>query len=116
MAVMQKASVFGALLFSVCWGCDTANNTRYKEWSDYGGSPDHSKYVDYKQITRENVNQLEVAFVYPSGDNVNYRFNPVIVDGVMYVLAKNNSLVAINAATGEELWIHANLRGIIQRG
>src|SRR5258705_391730 len=34
----------------------------------------------------------------------------------MYVLAKNNSLVAIDATTGKELWIHANLRGIIQRG
>ena len=34
----------------------------------------------------------------------------------MYVLAKNNSLVALNATTGEEIWIHANLRGIARRG
>ena len=34
----------------------------------------------------------------------------------MYVLAKNNSLVALNATTGEELWIHANLSGITRRG
>lgn len=34
----------------------------------------------------------------------------------MYVLAKNNSLIALNATTGEEIWIHANLRGIARRG
>ncbi len=113
---MHKTAVFGALFFTVCGACDSDRATRYKEWNDYGGGPDHSKYVDYRQITRENVSELEVAFVYPTGDNVNYRFNPVIVDGVMYVLAKNSSLVAIDATTGEELWIHANLRGIIQRG
>ena len=34
----------------------------------------------------------------------------------MYVLAKNSSLVALNAETGKEIWIHANLRGITGRG
>ena len=34
-------------------------------------------------------------------------FNPLIVDGMMYVLAKNNSIVALDAATGKEIWTHA---------
>ena len=34
----------------------------------------------------------------------------------MYVLAKNSSLVAIDVITRKELWIHANLRGITNRG
>ena len=34
----------------------------------------------------------------------------------MYVLAKNSSLVAIDVNTHKELWIHANLRGITNRG
>ena len=34
----------------------------------------------------------------------------------MYVLAKNSSLVALNAVTGKEIWIHTNLRGITGRG
>ena len=54
--------------------------------------------------------------MYPTSDTLNYQFNPIIVDNVMYVLAKNNSLVALNATTGEEIWIHANLRGIARRG
>ncbi len=57
-----------------------------------------------------------MAWTYPTSDSLNYQFNPIVVDNVMYVLAKNNSLVALNASTGEEIWIHANLRGIARRG
>jgi quinoprotein glucose dehydrogenase len=89
---------------------------QHTEWKDWGGGPDHSKYVDFKQITKQNVDQLEIAFVYSSGDNTGYKFNPIVVDNVMYVLAKNNSLVALDATTGKEIWIHANMRGIGQRG
>lgn len=113
---MLRTFIFIVLLSGVVWGCQSGTQTKYKEWNDYGGGPDHSKYVDFKQITKENVNQLELAFFYPTDDNVGYKFNPIIVDGIMYVLAKNNSLVAIDATSGKELWIHANLRGIIQRG
>ena len=35
---------------------------------------------------------------------------------MMYVLARNSSLVALNAVTGKEIWIHENLRGIARRG
>ncbi len=105
------------LLFAfVSWSCSKANEAHYKTWKDYGGSPDQSKFVDFDQITKSNVKDLEVAWFYPTGDNKIYQFNPLIVEGVMYVLAKNNSLVALNSETGEELWIHANLTGIARRG
>src|SRR5687767_15567963 len=84
----------------------------YKTWKDYGGGPDSSHFVDLKQINKSNVNQLEVAWVYPTGDNRSYVFNPIVVDNVMYVQARNNSLVALNAATGKEIWIHENLPGL----
>jgi quinoprotein glucose dehydrogenase len=34
----------------------------------------------------------------------------------MYLLARNNSLEALDAATGKEIWIHADLQGIAPRG
>jgi quinoprotein glucose dehydrogenase len=86
------------------------------EWPDYGGTPDQSKFAVTPDITKKNVSHLEVAWTYPTSDERAYQFNPVIVDGVMYVLAKNSSLVAIDVRTRKELWIHANLRGITNRG
>ena len=85
-------------------------------WPGYGGTPDQSKFVVTPDLTKESVSKLEVAWIYPTGDERAYQFNPVIVDGVMYLLAKNSSLVAIDLATRQELWIHANLRGITNRG
>lgn len=93
-----------------------ADPDQHRVWKDFGGGPDHSKFVVFTQIDRQNVTKLQPAFVYPTADNSSYRFNPIIVDNVMYVLAKNNSLIALDATTGKEIWIHAYLRGIIQRG
>ncbi|WP_100611885.1 outer membrane protein assembly factor BamB family protein [Confluentibacter lentus] len=97
-------------------GCNKDKDSQHKSWKDYGGGPDQSKYVDLDQIDKTNVKDLEVAWFYPTGDNKIYQFNPIIANNRMYVLAKNNSLVALNATTGEEIWIHANLPGITRRG
>jgi quinoprotein glucose dehydrogenase len=86
------------------------------QWRDYGGSPDQSKYVRTPDITRKNVSRMTVAWTYPTQDDRPYQFNPIIVDEVMYLLAKGSSLVAIDVNTHQELWIHANLRGITNRG
>jgi quinoprotein glucose dehydrogenase len=88
----------------------------HKGWSDYGGGADNSHYLALNQITKSNVSKLKVAWTYPTHDDLPYVFNPIVVDGVMYVLARNNSLVAIDAASGKEKWIHGDLNGIAGRG
>jgi quinoprotein glucose dehydrogenase len=87
-----------------------------RTWMDYGGAPDNARYVTLDQITKSNVARLEIAWTYPTRDELPYVFSPVIVDNVMYVLARNNSLVALDAATGREIWVHENLQGIAPRG
>src|SRR6266404_4686615 len=79
----------------------------HKTWSDYGGAADSAQYSTLARINRSNVSKLEVAWTYPTGDDHKYSFNPIVVDAVMYVLARNNSIVALNAATGQEIWTHA---------
>jgi quinoprotein glucose dehydrogenase len=85
-------------------------------WMHYGGSPDQSRYFTAGDITKENVAQLEVAWIYPTEDETPYFFSPIIVDTVMYVMGKNSSLIAINVLNGQEIWIHANLNGLTRRG
>lgn len=75
-------------------------------WRDYSGSPDAAQYSALKQIDKSNVAQLEVAWTYPTGDNNRYFFNPIVVDNTMYVLAKNHSIVALDAASGKEIWTY----------
>ncbi len=78
----------------------------YKTWSDYGGAADSSQYSALSQINRSNVTKLQVAWTYSTGDDNNYSFNPLVVDTSMYVLARNNSIVALDAVTGREIWTH----------
>jgi quinoprotein glucose dehydrogenase len=87
----------------------------HRAWRDYGGGPDSSHFIALDQINKSNVNRLQVAWTYPTGDGP-YVFNPIVVDNIMYVLARKSSLVALDAATGREIWIHENLPGLSTRG
>ena len=72
----------------------------YKSWADYGGSPDSAQYSALAQIDRGNVAKLQVVWSYSTGDDNKYFFNPLVTGGRMYVLAKINSVVALDPETG----------------
>jgi len=79
----------------------------YTTWSDYGGSADSLQYSALKQVNKSNVNRLELAWTYlVPGSSGRFGFNPLIADGVMYVLGKENAIVALDAATGKQIWTH----------
>src|SRR5215813_9794197 len=75
-------------------------------WRDYAGGSDSAQYSALKQINRSNVSRLEIAWTYPTGDGQKYSFNPIMVDGLLYVLGKKNSVIALDAATGKEVWVY----------
>lgn len=82
-------------------------------WASFGGGPDNSRYITARQITKANVGQLAVAWSYPFAET---SFNPVEAHGVLYGRGRNGSLVALDASTGKELWIHEKLQGMTLRG
>ena len=77
----------------------------YTTWRDYKGSPDSSNYSALKQVSRSNVNKLEVAWSYETSDQIEYPFAPLVVDRILFVVARSGSLVALDATTGKELWV-----------
>ena len=84
-----------------------------KWWRDNLAGPDSSNYLDLDQIKKSNVSELEVAWTYPYAAS---GFNPIVVDDVVYVMGRNASLVALDASTGKEIWIHEGLNGMTSRG
>jgi quinoprotein glucose dehydrogenase len=76
-------------------------------WSEYLGGPDSSHYSPLKQVNTRNVNKLEVAWGYETGDELSYTFCPLVVDNIAYVAAKQGSLVALDATNGKEIWVHS---------
>jgi len=75
-------------------------------WSDYLGGPDSSHYSPLKQINASNVNKIEAAWTYPAPDGTSV-FCPLVVDNIAYISAKGGALVALDATTGKELWVHS---------
>ena len=99
------------LAASLALGCpghaqDKTQAAAHTTWRDYGGSPDGGQYSALGQVNKTNVARLKVAWTYRTGDDRRYAFNPLVIDGVMYVMAKQNSIVALDAASGKELWTH----------
>src|SRR4051794_2915988 len=101
-----------ALLASVVVGVAAAARSNRWWWDNLAG-PDSSNFVASDQIKKSNVSQLEVAWFYPYATP---GFNPIVVDDVIYVLGRGSSLIALDATTGKELWIHEGLGGITSRG
>src|SRR6202167_2612713 len=96
-----EAFLFSCLLFGTVSNALAQDHLACR---DYGGAADAAQYSALSQIDRSNVGKLAVAWTYPTGDNHQYLFNPIVIDGLMYVMAKNNSIVALNAANGKEIW------------
>jgi len=66
-----------------------------------------SQYSDSQQITRGNVNKIEVAWKYDTGDafpGSEDQCRPLFVDGVLYLTSPKNRLLALDAADGHLLW------------
>jgi quinoprotein glucose dehydrogenase len=87
----------------------------YTTWSAYGGAADGMQYSALTQINKANVSQLELAWTYPVMGRVDLDFSPLVVDNVMYVAA-SRSVVALDAATGKELWTHPTEGATTSRG
>lgn len=93
------------LLF-LCAACCFAQ-TDFRGWETVGGTNANLHYSALKQIDKSNVSRLRVAWTYDTGDaypNSDVQCNPIIVDGVMYATTPKTRVVAVNAATGKEIW------------
>jgi len=91
----------------------SATGRQEREWRDYGGSPDSSRFVAATQISAANVRQLEIAWAYEAGET---DFNPIVARGVVYTRGPNDSFVALDAATGKLIWTHEGVDGFNSRG
>jgi quinoprotein glucose dehydrogenase len=71
--------------------------------NDSGGT----RYSPLRQIDKDNVSKLEVAWVYHTRDlkgKSPIECTPIVVEGVMYLTTATTKIVALNAATGEAIW------------
>jgi quinoprotein glucose dehydrogenase len=96
-----------------CTGQSTPNESDADaNWSIYLGDSGRTHYSPLKQITKDNVGTLEVAWVYESEvgiDSGTMYTSPLVIDGVLYGLSPSLIPFALDAATGVELWRNESL-------
>jgi quinoprotein glucose dehydrogenase len=96
------------------WGQAGAKNG---EWRSYGGDLGNTHYSPLDQIGSGNFNQLQVAWRFKTENlgptpEYNLEGTPLMVNGVMYATAgTRRAVVALNAATGELMWVHGESEG-----
>src|SRR5262245_48472633 len=87
------------------------------EWPAYGGDLGHTRYAPLDQISAANFKNLEVAWRFRTeslGPRPEYNFEstPLMVNGKVYSTAgTRRAVVALDAATGELLWMHSEQEG-----
>ena len=82
------------------------------EWRAWGGDLANTRYAPLDQIDASNFNQLQPAWTFKTENlgarpDFNLQTTPLMIGGVLYATAgEHRNAVAINAATGELLWMH----------
>jgi quinoprotein glucose dehydrogenase len=82
-------------------------------WPAYGGDPGGMRYSPVTQIGPENVQRLQVAWTYHTGDYADgstsiapssFQNTPILHGDALYLCTPFNKVIAIDAETGEERW------------
>src|ERR1700731_1562107 len=83
------------------------------DWPNYGNDPGGMRHSVLSQINRENVARLKVAWIYHTGDlsagndgrrRSGFETTPILIDGKLYLTTPFNRVIALDPATGRELW------------
>ncbi len=92
-----------ALIYVACCGLNIVHS-QDADWPEYLGGKGRDLYSTLDQINRSNVSKLQVAWTYETGNEAEYQANNLIVEGVLYTPTATRKVIALDAATGDELW------------
>jgi len=106
--------LLAGLACAVVWG---AGGPPDVEWPTYGADLANTRYRPLDQINAANFSKLEVAWRFKTdslGNRPEYKLEgtPLMVNGVVYATAgSRRAAIALDAATGELLWVHGEHEG-----
>jgi quinoprotein glucose dehydrogenase len=90
------------------------------DWPGYGGGPGQIRHSSLSEIDRANVRGLERVWSYRSGDSTQplsqIQCTPLAIDGVLYATTPTLRVIALDGASGRELWSFAPEAGKVTQG
>jgi len=94
-----------------------AQTTKNVDWPTYGADLANSKYRPLDQINASNFGKLEIAWRFKTdsiGNRPEYKLEgtTLAINGILYATAgSRRAAIALDAATGELLWVHGEHEG-----
>uniref|UniRef100_UPI0015F54966 membrane-bound PQQ-dependent dehydrogenase, glucose/quinate/shikimate family n=1 Tax=Pantoea sp. ME81 TaxID=2743935 RepID=UPI0015F54966 len=90
----------------------TSEQGAANDWTAYGGTTNGQRFSSLNQITKENVQNLEVAWTYHTGDlrqdadasEYTFEATPVKANGMLYFCTPHNEVHALDPETGAVKW------------
>ena len=81
------------------------------EWRFYAGDGGHTQYTALDQIDASNASDLEVAWRWQAENSderpfLNFESTPIMIGGVLYTSTGASEVAAVDAATGETIWLY----------
>lgn len=127
-AIRRTTTICLVLLFSAAAGGQ--DGPAGGEWPYWGGDAGSTRYTPLDQIDASNVDDLQIAWRWKAlplrngAPEWNLKATPLMVDGALYTSAGVNQAAAIDAGTGETIWvftpdpleIHRHPTGLSGRG
>ena len=98
------ALMAGALSAQVPFDRIQNANQEPQNWFTYSGTNMSQRHSALKQITPENVKNLEQQWVFQARSLEKFEATPLVVDGVLYTVQAPNDVIALDAVTGREFW------------
>ncbi|NOT70185.1 MAG: PQQ-binding-like beta-propeller repeat protein [Hyphomicrobium sp.] len=83
-------------------GSDVGNDSG--NWLLHGRDYTNQRFSPLSQINSTTVKRLVPKWIYQTGTASTFQTTPLVADGVMYLSAPFSHVMAVNAATGAELW------------
>src|SRR6476660_1601022 len=78
-----------------------------QNWATYFGTYDAWRYSSLDQIRADNVKNLVSVWAFQTGKvEGGLNATPIVVDGIMYLIASEGRVFALNAETGDRLWTY----------
>ncbi len=109
--------IVATLILSAVSPLPAQTGAKNGEWRTYGGDLGNTKYSPLDQINASNFNTLKLAWRFHTENlaprpEYNMEDTPLMVNGVVYTTAgARRDVVALDAATGELLWVHSEKEG-----
>lgn len=83
---------------------DAATDT--SNWLSHGRTYSEQRFVPLDNINSDNIDQLDLAWYYDMPTRRGVEATPLIVDGIMYVTGAWSIVYAVDARSGEQLWVY----------